>query len=98
MNVTVKSKSGVTVGEDFENNTRLGPGKHSKETDTDRHCFRKSKKGKGPMKCLKCSDYNKGVEQGCCYVCKNNKFEKVLNEFSICHDKNEGVASGECNN
>ena len=50
------------------------------------------------MKCLKCSDYNKGVEENKCRICGHNNFALILSECSVCNDKNEGVAKGECEN
>merc|ERR1712008_240318 len=36
---------------------------------SDKHCFQKSRGGRGAMKCEQCCDYNKGVTQGRCGKC-----------------------------
>jgi len=53
--------------EGYTNNTRDGPGKHSGETDPDRHCKRPTHNGKA-MKCQRCSHYYQQAK-GCCANC-----------------------------
>ena len=47
----------------YDNNTRVGPGKHSGETDPDRHCYRQTHDG--AMKCKQCSHYYKVAKDQC---------------------------------
>ena len=50
----------------YENNTRVGPGKYSGETDPNRHCDRPTRAGR--MKCKQCFHYYK-VAKGQCANC-----------------------------
>ena len=54
----------------YQHNTRLGPGRHSGETDPDRHLHRATHHGS--MKCSRCYHYFK-VSNGFCANCGKAK-------------------------
>ena len=54
----------------YLHNTRLGPGRHSGETDPDRHLYRPTHHGS--MKCSRCYHYFK-VSNGFCANCGKSK-------------------------